>query len=177
MRLAQAKAYWKKAATNNLAVQHTEEEKHFFTFTVEDALSSLKNINYPAVGLETPVHRFGDGLSDNIRLLSSGGVLIIKHAPQGNAVKVEEAMLETEEIALQMVSKMRNDRLKANDVGVASPEKLMKHLDLFKVKIEEVGPLFDSCYGWRIDYEFNNPTNLELDEDKWLPATETKWTF
>ncbi len=176
MILSDLKTYWQKAATNNLLILHTESAKHFCSFTAEEALSSLKNIKYPALCLELPAMGLNDGLSDNIRLISNGAVLILSHAKQGDNVAIAKVMIDTEVIVLQLVSKILNDRKRANETGRSSPEKNMKHLDLNKVRWVDVGPVFDSLYGWRLEFEFNGPIPTELDESKWLPGTEVKWT-
>jgi hypothetical protein len=176
MILSDLKTYWQKAATNNLLIQHTESSKHYCSFTAEEALSALKNIKSPALCLELPEMNLSDGLSDNVRLVSKGAILVLKHAKQGDNAMISQAFLDTEVIVLQLESKMLNDRRRANESDRLSPEKDMKHLDLNKVRWVDVGPVFDSMYGWRLEFEFNGPVNLALDESKWLPGTEVAWT-
>lgn len=177
MRLADLKAYWKTAATNNLLVGHTATAKHFTCYTLEDSLSSLKNTVYPVVALEIPETGFGGEDSDNIHHDTTGAVLLLKHTKQGDYLAIQQAMEDMEELGMQMISKLYNDRKKANDDGITAPESLIKHLVFRSIKLIEVGPVFDSCYGYRLEFAFENPINLALDESKWKAATETKWTF
>lgn len=176
MKTVDLKTYWKKAAINNKAIAHVDDTSiHFICYSAEAALASLKDIEDPVLALELPEMRLSDALSDNVRLNSNGAVLILKGAAQGNSSEIEQVMLETEIIAFELLTKMMNDRRKANDVGFTAPEKYMKHLDLNKVRLVDVGPVFNSKYGWRVEFDFNGPVNLTLDESKW--TNETKWTI
>jgi hypothetical protein len=177
MDLANLELYFERAATNNKAIQHTAQKKHFITFSVEDALSSLKNIEYPALCLEIPNERLSDQLSDNIRAISSSAIVIIKKVGKINPADIVIALKETYIIASQMQSKILNDRKKANQPGRTTPESLIKHLDVNSIQLVDVGPVFDGCYGWRLEFQFNGPKNLELVESDWLPGTETKFNF
>jgi hypothetical protein len=177
MRLADLKTYWENAAKNNLAIQHTESEKHFCVFTAEDALSSLKQLEDNVLVLELPNSTLSDANSDNIRYIPAAAVLILKSANQGNKDEVIQAYLDLEPVAIQLISKMLNDRKKANNDNISAPEKYMKHLDLNRIRMVDVGPVFDDKYGWRIDFEFNSPINLDLNESEWLPNTETKFNW
>lgn len=175
MDLSNQKTYWQKAAEHHIDVQHTADNKHFCVFTVEDALSSIKDLEYPAICLEIPEENLADLNSDNIRANSSGAILVVTKATQGNHAEITQAFLDMYVIASDMQSKMLNDRKKANQQGRVAPESLLKHLDLNTVRMVEVGPVFDSCYGWRVEFAFNGPKNLTLDEAKWLTGTETKF--
>ena len=108
-------------------------------------------------------------------MLYNGGVLILDKAPQGDYVKIQAAFQNTFIIAYQLLTKLYNDRRKANDIGTSSPESFLKHLDLQSISLLEVGPVFDGCFGWRINHQFNSPANLDLVESEW--TGETKWNF
>jgi hypothetical protein len=177
MRLSHLKTYWKNAATNNIAIGHDDVSNNkFCVFTAEDALSNLKEMTGLKLCLELPEVSLYDANSDNIRTITRGAVLILNGAMQGNRADIIQVFEQTEVVAYELLSKMLNDRKRANEQGRNAPESLIKHLDLNKVNMVEVGPVFDSQYGWRINYEFNSPVNLELDESKWLEGSEVKWT-
>jgi hypothetical protein len=172
---ADYETYWLHAAQRNNAIAHTDESKHFTTYNVEDALTELKNIKYPLLALEEPEYRIADGLSDNTRLPVTGAILILKRAKAGDYKEIREATQSTFPIAFQMITKLRNDRKRANDSGIPSPENMVKHLDLNTIRMVMVGPVFDGCYGWRVEFTINSPANMNLDESQW--TGETKWKF
>jgi len=177
MNLSEEELYFENTAKRLIAIQHTATKKHFCTFSVEEALSSLRDMLYPALCLEIPIEKLSDALSDNIRAITSGGVLILKKVAQPNPQEIVAALKETYVIASDIESKMLNDRKKADQQSSTYPENLLKHLDVNTLLLTDVGPVFDSCYGWRLDFQFNGPKNLELDESKWLPGTETKFNY
>ncbi len=170
------KTYWLNAAIRNKAIGHVEGiKKHFSFFTPEEALSTIKNMCDPYLAVELPEVRLVDSNSDNIRSVFSGGILILKGADSTNYSKIQTAYDEMFIIGRQLISKMLNDRKKANDNNIPLPEALLKHLDIQSISMVEVGPVFDNKYGWRINYQLNTPDNLDLDESKW--TNETKWNF
>ena len=74
MNLSEEELYFENTAKRLIAIQHTATKKHFCTFSVEEALSSLRDMLYPALCLEIPSEKLSDALSDNIRAITSGGV-------------------------------------------------------------------------------------------------------
>jgi hypothetical protein len=177
MLLSELKQYALNIATNNLLIGHTPSNKRFSTYTAEDVLTDIKDMTGNILMLELPEFNIKDELSDNVRNVTTGAILLLKKAQQGNYIEVQSAYDTTLPIAVQALSKMQNDRKKANQPGAVSPESKMKHLDLNTVNIVDVGPVFDGWYGWRINFQFNSPINLTLDESQWKPGTEIKWTF
>lgn len=175
MTLSDYAAYGEQVATRNKAIAHTSQNRHFTVFTVEDALSNLKNIESPVLAAELPRIRFVDSGSDNIQTVMEGAFLIVKKAEQGNSSEIITAYEDMFVITLQVASKILNDKKMANNPGRLSPEKLIKHLQMNNISIVDVGPVFDGYYGWRIDFPFQSTINLVLDETKWI--SETKFSI
>ncbi len=176
LNLSDIKTYWKNAAIRNKAIGHVEGgEKHFSSYTAEEALATIKDMKYPYLAAELPEIHMGDANSDNVRMNFNGGILILKKATAGDYLKIQAAYDEMFIIGRQLLTKLYNDRKKANDYNIPMPEAMMKQLDIPLLNMVEVGPVFDSCYGWRINYQINTPDNLELDESEW--DGETKWKF
>lgn len=167
MTLADYKEYGEQIATRNKSILHTGTEKHFTVFTAEDALTGLPDMVSPVLAAELPTIGLSDSGSDNIHTVMSGAFLIVKKAEQGNADQIILAYEEMFVIALQILSKILNDRKMANLPGRLSPEKLIKHLQLHNIRIVDVGPVFDGYYGWRIDFPFQSTINLILNENDW----------
>jgi hypothetical protein len=40
-------------------------------------------------------------------------------------------------------------------------------LETNTVKIDKVGPIFDNCYGWRVDLQYQYWVDLNYYEDEW----------
>jgi len=171
------KNYWKRAAEHHKLIAHTTTNTHFGMYEPIMVTLPLKDMEYPCLLFEKPVEKLQDGGSDNIRNDAAGGILILQKASKSDAVDIQDAFDNTYAIACDMRSKMLNDRKKANQDGVTAPESMLKHLNLNTVIMQEVGPVFDSLFGWRIDYTFNSPEDLELNENNWLPDTETKFNY
>lgn len=167
--------YWKHVAERNIAIGHSEESKHFSFFSSEEAITSIKEMKSPYLAAELPEIKIQDEHSDNVRLNISGAVLILKKVKQANYSEIQEAYSSMFIIAFQILTKLYNDRKKANDGTLSAPESMIKHLDLPTLSMIEVGPVFDGHYGWRINYQLNTPANLDLIESEW--TGETKWKF
>lgn len=174
MNLVNYKEYGEQIATRHKSIGHTVNEKHFTVFTAEDAISGLGDIHSPVLAAELPRTRLNDSGSDNIHTVMAGAFLIVKKVAQGDYAEIIAAYQEMYVIALDILSKMLNDRKMANNGGRLSPEKLIKHLQLNNIEIVDVGPVFDGYYGWRIDFPFQSVINLQLDVTKW--NNETKFS-
>lgn len=175
MTLAELKQYGLNIATNNLLIAHTSSDKHFASYTPEEVLTDIKSIKGIALMLELPEFSMNDQLSDNIRLITNSAFLILKKAKQGDYADIQSVYDSTATIAFQVLTKIYNDRKKANDTGVTSPESKLKHLEVNTLNLVDVGPVFDGWFGWRINLQFNSPINLTLNEDEW--TDETAWQF
>lgn len=167
MTLADYKAYGEQIATRSLELLHSANNRRFTVFTVEDALTELKNIKSPCLVAELPRISFSDSGSDNIHSVMRGAFLIVKKCKQGDSNQIIAAYEEMFLIATDICSKILNDRKRANETGRPAPEKLVKHLVVNEMGLVDVGPVFDGYYGWRIEFPFQSTINLELDETKW----------
>lgn len=79
-----------------------------------------------------------------------------------NYSKQEEVLDYLENIALDIASylnKLNKDSAQRNLYGA---------IDLSKLEIEKVGPIFDNMYGWNFKYAIKNHEPLCYDAEKWI---------
>jgi len=156
-------AYFETAATNHKLILHNSPNKHFCKVRVQEVLTSLrKDIHFPAVVAELPEIYTEDRLSDNYRDILLGAVLILKPVPPTDYDAEIQVINTCVEIAKDFRTKIMNDRRKGN----------LKGLDANRFKIVEVGPVFNNLYGARLEFQFDEPTRMALDENKWNGETK-----
>lgn len=164
--------YAKQIATRCKAIGHVEGvHNHFTLFTPEDVLSDLRGVEYPLLACELPRLRYMDGGSDNEFSQMQCSLLILMPAIQGDAISINQAFNTTYAIAQDIVTKLLNDNKCANITGRPSPECLVNDLNVNQINIVSVEAVFESCFGWQINFPFNNPNTLLLDESKWTGET------
>ncbi len=171
MTFEEYKQYGEQCATRNKVIGHTPKQPHFIVFTAEEALSSIKNVLSPLIAAELPQIRFIDNGSDNIHTMMNGAFLALKKCQQGNTKEIMAAYQEMYLVALDMFRKFLNDRRMALVPGRPSPECLMKNLQVGDIQMGDVGPVFESYYGWRIDFPYQSTIDSDLDVSKWINET------
>jgi hypothetical protein len=171
MNLVDYKAYGLQIATRHKSILHSAQANHFTVFTAEDVLTGLKDLCSPVLAAELPRTGLLDNGSDNIHTIMKGAYLVLKKVDQGNSDEIIAAYEEMYVIAMDILTKMLNDRKLANTQNRNSPERLVKHLQLNSIELVDVGPVFDGYYGWRLDFPFQSVQNMQLDVNKWNSET------
>ena len=69
--------YFRTLATQHVDIGHSTTDKHFYRFELDEVLTGLKKVNYPALILEGYRYSLTDKQSDNVLKERSGSV----HAP------------------------------------------------------------------------------------------------
>jgi len=71
--------YFQMIANQHIQIGHTDEEKHFYRFEIEEVLTGLKKMNYPALILEGYRYSFSDAKSDNVIKKRSCAFMLVNH--------------------------------------------------------------------------------------------------
>lgn len=165
MNIESLESYFETLATNNKAIAHTANDKRFSTLTMQEVLNGMqKGLKGIFMHLDLPEIRPVDLLSDNTRKVYDCGIILTDVVKLGSLEEEKEAMRNLEPVVDQIISKLLNDRKKF----------VLNHLDVNSFRVVPVGPIFDNRYGWRINFQLNEPQSYVLDESKWENETRFK---
>ena len=154
--------YFESLAILHRGIQHTDTEKHFFRFELEEMLTGMKsNLNYPALILEGYDFDFVDEDSDNLqKKVHCAFMLIGKVSDKGDYDEIHRLWDQLEDIGDELVVKILSDKR----------EKLTECLAYFHARSITGTPITDMNlihYGFRYAFELSWPVNNDVDHTKW----------
>ena len=151
--------YFRKLASEHISIQHSDVEKHFYRFELEEVLSSLKKINYPALILEGYRYRLTDDKSDNPMKNRSGAFIILGHLKDiGDYDAMHELWDSQEEICDDIVARIKADK---------RIEAAVRDFDLNSVEVTLIANENDRNYGIRCTFTISSPMPMDVDPTKW----------
>jgi hypothetical protein len=164
-RFSQLVTYFETIARKHVAIQHTDTEKHFYRFELDEMLSGLSNINYPALILESYSLGFTDDKTDNVMKHRSGAFVLMGHVPDaGDYDAIHDCYDELETIGDDILAKIRADK---TDRTV----KVIKDFDLSKVEVSIIANQVGNDYGLRYEFELTSPIDMDVDTTRWLTTS------
>jgi hypothetical protein len=177
MTLNQYIAYFEGVAVSNKIIGHTHNgDVKFRRIDIEEVLGDLKtNMSGLSMFLENPELRVVDGRSDNYRQEWQGAFLILNKIKPGDINAQISVLNQTLTVCEQILAKIKNDAAKESmQANYAWP---IKGFDFNSVRINKVGPVFTTWYGWRLTFTLNQTFNngLILQNNEWY--NDTKFTI
>lgn len=117
---------------------------------------SRSEIEYPCLWLETPSQKFIDN-TGNTHIESTGAFVILHNAPAGDADAQDQIWSDTNQIALDVISRIRKDS-KDRTQFIKS--------DFFG--IDPIDTLFvANDYGWRVEFSVKKTKELCYNSSIW----------
>jgi hypothetical protein len=164
-RFAQLVNYFENIARQHVAIQHTDKSKHFYRFEIDEMLTGLKNINYPALILEAYAIGFTDNGSDNVLKDRKGAFTLMGHvSDSGNYQAIHELWDELETIADDILARIRADK--------RNPAiKVVKAFDIASVEGSIISNQVGKDYGLRFEFTLTSPAPLDVDPTRWLTTS------
>ena len=158
-------SYFENLATSHTAIRHTQEEKHFFRFELEEMLTGMRSgVNYPALVLEGYDFTFVDGDSDNVhKRLNCGFMVIGKVSDKGDYDQIHELWDSLEEIGDEIIIRILHDKR----------ERKTDCLAFFSVRSVSGTPLADMNlihYGFRYEFQLTWPVSNDINLSVWEDA-------
>jgi hypothetical protein len=164
-RFTQLVGYFRQLAEKHVAIQHTATKKHFYRFELDEVLSGLKNINYPALILEAYSIDYSDNKSDNVMKHRNGSFILLGHvADKGDYAAIHELWDELETIGDDILAKIRADK---RDITV----KVVKDFNVENVEVGIVANMVGNDYGLRYSFTLTSPAPIDVDETRWLSTS------
>ena len=155
-------SYIESLATLHKGILHSEDEKHFFRFELEEMLTGMKsNLNYPALILEGYDFSFVDEDSDNLqKRVSCAFMLIGKVSDKGDYDAIHLLWDSLEEIGDELVVKILSDKR----------DRKTECLAYFHARSITGTPITDMNlihYGFRYAFELSWPVQNDVNTEVW----------
>ncbi|MPL77620.1 hypothetical protein SDC9_23477 [bioreactor metagenome] len=153
--------YFKELATNHKEIRHSETEKHFYRFEVDEVLTGINKLKYPAFILEGYRFTYKDMKADNPVKKRQGAFILLDHVGDpGNHDKIHEVWDRLEEIGDDILS-----RINADKRDKTSP---VRDFDLESVEGSLLATELGNHYGIRFTFDIDCRYSREVDPEKWL---------
>jgi len=164
-RFTQLVSYFEGIARNHVAIRHSETEKHFYRFEIDEVLAGLKNINYPALILEAYALEFSDNKSDNPMKHRKGAFTLLGHVDdKGDYDGIHLLWDELETIADDILARIRADK--------RNPAiRIVKDFNIEEVEGSIIANRVGNDYGLRFEFTLTSPAPLDVDPTRWLSTS------
>jgi len=156
--------YFEKIATKHIDIQHVADNprmKHFYRFELDEVLSGLNGINYPALIMEGYKFSFGDEKSDNVQKKREGAYILLDHVKDaGDYKKIHEVWDHLEVIGDDIIAKIRKDK--------RFPDNPVAGFDVSSVNGSLLASEMGNHYGIRFTFSIDSRFDSGVNEDKWI---------
>ena len=153
--------YFRTLAAQHVSIGHSYAEKHFYRFELEEILSNLKNVNYPALILEAYRYSLSDKQSDNVQKERTGAFVLIDHLKDiGDFDAMHEIWDNMETICDDIIARIKTD--KRNPAA-----KAVRDFDLNNVNVALIANENDRNYGIRCTFTISSPLTTDVSAEKW----------
>lgn len=153
--------YFKMLAAQHESIRHSAAEKHFYRFEIEEVLSGLKTINYPALILEGYRFSLIDKQSDNVLKERTGAFILLDHL---NSISDYDSMHELwdrlETICDDIIARIKSDKRDPSTKSV-------RDFDLNNIEFALIANENDKNYGIRCTFTIISPFSTTLNPAKW----------
>lgn len=157
-------AYFENLARDHMSIQHTDNEKHFFRFELDEVLNGINrtDVAYPMLALEAYSYNYTDNKSDNILKNRNGAFMLLDHCPDiSDYSQVHEIWDKLEAIADDILIKIRYDKQNRLTPVVRGFE--FSSVDSGLI-INQIG----NSIGIRITFTITSPVPSDVDGARWL---------
>lgn len=154
-------SYFQKIAEQHKEILHSESSKHFYRFEVDEVLSGIQNLSYPAFILEGYRFNFSDQQADNPVKKRQCAFILLDHVPDpGDHDRIHQVWDKLEEIGDDIFIRMRSDK--------KVPSSPVRDLDIESIDGQLVAAELGNHYGIRFTFVIDCRFSYELDSSKWL---------
>lgn len=155
-------AYFKQLATEHTAIAHSDTEKHFFRFELDEVLTGLpRGMNYPAIVLEGYRFSLIDNKSDNVIKRRDGAFMLLDHIPDtGDHDHIHNVWGDLEEVGDDIIARIRHDK--------RNPLSPVRDFNVNSVEANLLSTEFGNLYGIRFTFTMDASFETDINEEKWL---------
>lgn len=156
--------YFENIARTHKSIAHTESEKHFFRFEIDEVLAGLNRTDseYPMLILEGYHYDFTDNRSDNILKNRRGAfTLLQKITDITDHDEIHQAWDDLEQIGDDILAKMKAD--KYNPFTPVVRDFQFSSVDARTI-LNEIG----NDAGIRYSFTLTSPAPADVDQTRWI---------
>lgn len=156
--------YFETLATEHVSILHSETEKHFFRFEIDEVLAGLNrtDVCFPLLILEGYNFDFTDNRSDNVIKNRSGAFVLLNSIYDSSDYElVHEIWDELEEIGDDIIARIRADK-ESRMVPV------VRNFSMESIKASLILNEIGNHAGIRYTFTISSPLNTEVNPDKWI---------
>ncbi|MDP2188572.1 MAG: hypothetical protein Q8J69_07805 [Sphingobacteriaceae bacterium] len=161
-------AYFKALAEDHPAFFHSHQHKSFFLWHLEDLDRSLNDLalSFPVLMIEEPESTYSDNGAGYVTENLMGAVVVIKPVQNlGDTAAEMQVKTECKKLALGVMARMYHDKYQLRITG----------FDPSESKGAVVGPVWDNCYGYRLEFNLKeNSTDAALDPNDYTDTLVDK---
>jgi len=153
--------YFRRIATEHILIGHRDIEKHFYRFEIDEVLTGLKKVNYPALILEGYAYSLHDNKSDNVIKERKCAFMLLEHLGDiGDFDAMHELWDTQEQICDDIVARMKADKRNPECTAV-------RDFDLNSVDVKLIANEMDKNYGIRCTFTVSSSLSMEVDPGMW----------
>jgi hypothetical protein len=155
--------YFEILSRQHVQIRHSDQEKHFFHFEVDEVLAGINrtDVNYPMLVLEGYNFGFTDQNSDNLIKNRSGAFILLRQiTDQSDYSQVHEVWDQLEQIGDDILSRIRSDK-QSRRVPV------VRDFNLDSVQASLLINAYGNNAGIRYTFTISSVQTADVDPEKW----------
>ena len=154
-------SYFESIAITHRQILHRPDKKHFYRFELDEVLTGINGINYPALIMEGYRFGFSDNQSDNVQKKREGAFILLDHVNDaGDYRRIHEVWDNLEVIGDDIIRRIRKDkRTSANPVAGFNIE---------SVKASLIATEMGNHYGIRFLFEIDSKFSTDEIAENWI---------
>lgn len=169
MTIAEYDTYFEDIAKRLKAVQHTDQQPRYANYHIEEVLTGLRadlDMRDYCLLQEDIEGKIVGKANENADNLQSGAVMILRHVALDDFKEERVVLDKALKLAIQVAAKMVKDK----EISILTKDlpKFLRGLDISMFSYQKVGPVFDRCFGYRLEFQYVDSTNLIMDPEEWI---------
>lgn len=156
--------YFENLAKSHISIQHTESEKHFFRFELDEVLNGINrsDVAYPMLALEAYSFDYTDNKSDNVLKNRSGAFMLLDHCTDiSDYAQVHAIWDNLETIADDILVRIKSD--KRNPL---TP--VIRGFEYSSIEAKLIANEIGNSIGIRITFSISSPVPTDVNPDHWI---------
>lgn len=162
--------YFRSLAVSHHMLQHNplselkdtpEPDKRFYKWDADEVIGGLRTeLSFPALIIELYENQLSGASEADIRQRPSGAFTVIDHAKERNIPAQQAAYDKCEKIMMELLQQIWQDVYGTPNRKQSLCAPPFKEFLFTNANINPTGLLFQSHYGWRVEFQFefqNNP--------------------
>jgi hypothetical protein len=158
-------SYFEGIARRHTGILHTDSEKHFFRFEIDEVLAGINrtDVNYPMLILEGYMFDYTDNRSDNIMKNRRGAFVLLDHVDDMS----DYAAVHQKWDALEITGDEILAKMKADKRNPLTP--VVRSFDFASVEARLIMNELGSDAGIRYTFAISSAATTDVDPEKWIP--------